>query len=78
MSGQSFRDVVKWGMTNDTSRLMTKIRRKMTRWEGLILTHCGHESEVLRALDARFELEGLIESGLEERDQKINDYWSAK
>lgn len=56
------------GMTNDTKLLMAKIRRKMTHWNGLSLTACGHELPVKMAYRARFELEKLIEDELVERD----------
>lgn len=52
-------------MSKTTKLMMRKIRRKMTRWEGLSLTACGYEM----ARDARFELEDFIEKALEELER---------
>lgn len=56
-------------MSKTTKLMMRKIRRKMTRWEGLSLTACGYEMAVQRSRDARFELEDFIEKALEELER---------
>lgn len=53
------------GMSKTTKMAMKKIRRQITRFEGLCQSHCGHAELVQKAVDARFALEHSIECTIE-------------
>lgn len=57
-------------MTETLSVKMGKIRRKMTRFEGLVQVHCGHEEGIQKAINARVELEGYIEGCLRDEYER--------
>jgi len=60
-------------MTKTTKATMAKFRRKLTRFEGLTLTACGHDELVQKAIDCRFDLEYFIESELERLARKAGE-----
>lgn len=57
-------------MSETTLNLMVRIERKMNRYVGMAMTHCGHDELVEQADRARTRLMKFIEEEVEKLVQK--------
>lgn len=59
-------------MANHTSKIMSGVRRRLTRLVNLHLKACGRENEVQIALRAEDQLIGFIEQELHALQERID------